>query len=102
MMKLLAAMSVGLILAGCAGRTTSDDTTRDTVHPKGQARMTAVDPVCGMEVNTASRAPSERFQGQTWWFCSDGCEMQFRSAPAAYVPGPRPDLQTETREAEVK
>lgn len=93
MMKLLAVLSVGVILAGCSRPATSDQTTRETVHPKGQVRSWEVDPVCGMEVNTATAAPREKFQGETWWFCSEGCETQFKSAPAAYVPGPRPDLE---------
>lgn len=90
-MKLFAAMTVGLILAGCSGTTTSDQSTRQPVHPKGQVSSVQVDPVCGMNVYTATAAPRETYMGQTWWFCSEGCEMQFKSAPAAFVPGTRPD-----------
>lgn len=93
MMKLMVA-AVGMtamILAGCS----SSDSHREP-HPKTEkARMAKeIDPVCGMEVNTAG-APSEKFHGQTWYFCSEPCETQFRSAPAAYVTPVH-------REAEVK
>jgi YHS domain-containing protein len=94
MMKLLATMTLGLLaVAGCSGGTTSEETTKAPVHPKGQVSSWEVDPVCGMQVHVATAAPRERFEGQTYWFCSEGCEMQFKSAPAAYVPGPRPDVE---------
>jgi YHS domain-containing protein len=87
MMKLLAALFVGVILAGCS----SGPSKSDPVHPKGQVkRGPETDPVCGMNVDP-STSPHERFQGKVWYFCSEGCETQFRSAPAAFVPGPRPD-----------
>ena len=45
---------------------------------------TAVDPVCGMEVNpeiaTALGLSSEH-EGQTYFFCGKGCKLDFDESP---------------------
>ena len=46
---------------------------------------TAIDPVCGMTVDTATAPASAEFQGTTYYFCSPGCARQFEQEPAAYV-----------------
>jgi xanthine dehydrogenase accessory factor len=45
---------------------------------------TAVDPVCGMEVTAAAPSPSTEHDGQTVWFCGEGCK---RSYEASHVVG---------------
>lgn len=49
---------------------------------------TAVDPVCGMEVDT-SKPPGGSFQheGTTYYFCSPGCRMEFQEDPQGYLSG---------------
>jgi uncharacterized membrane protein YraQ (UPF0718 family)/YHS domain-containing protein len=37
----------------------------------------AIDPVCGMQVQTANAPASARLDGQTYWFCSDHCRDRF-------------------------
>jgi Cu+-exporting ATPase len=44
----------------------------------------AVDPVCGMTVDEATALPTER-NGQTFYFCCDGCRQTFLTKP---VPPP--------------
>ena len=44
----------------------------------------AVDPVCGMTVQTAS-AKSAVHNGQVYYFCSQDCRQKFEAAPASYV-----------------
>jgi Cu+-exporting ATPase len=44
----------------------------------------AVDPVCGMEVNTGS-AQSAEYQGASFYFCSGHCREKFKSAPARFL-----------------
>jgi YHS domain-containing protein len=48
---------------------------------------TAVDPVCGMEVNpeiaTALGLSSEH-EGQTYYFCGNGCKLDFDEDPARF------------------
>jgi len=51
--------------------------------------VTFKDPVCGMQVKPASAAGMETYQGQTYYFCSQGCAAKFRAAPAKYL-APQP------------
>ena len=50
-------------------------------------KTTAVDPVCGMEVNpeiaTALGLSSEH-DGQTYYFCGKGCKLDFDEDPARF------------------
>ena len=43
------------------------------------------DPVCGMTVDPARAAGASTYGGETWYFCSTGCETKFDAAPAEYV-----------------
>ena len=47
---------------------------------------TAIDPVCGMSVDTESPGATAEFQGQTYYFCSTGCQLKFEQEPMAYLP----------------
>lgn len=51
---------------------------------------TVTDPVCGMEVDTATAAGSSEYQGTTYYFCSMGCKHQFDKAPEQYVDAQEP------------
>ena len=43
------------------------------------------DPVCGMNVDTATAAGRTEFKGQTYYFCATACKEKFASAPEQYV-----------------
>jgi Cu+-exporting ATPase len=43
------------------------------------------DPVCGMAVTRKNVAGRSRFQGKTFYFCSEGCKERFDSDPQTYV-----------------
>ena len=45
----------------------------------------AIDPVCGMEVDTATSLLSFEHEGTTYWFCGKGCLLDFKDDPAAYL-----------------
>jgi P-type Cu+ transporter len=45
----------------------------------------AIDPVCGMEVDTATSELSWEFDGTTYWFCGRGCMLDFQDDPAKYL-----------------
>ena len=45
-----------------------------------------IDPVCGMEVDTATSLLSVEHEGKTYFFCSKGCLLDFRDDPDAYLP----------------
>ena len=59
--------------------------------PGGQMERhtSAIDPVCGMSVDT-DRAEYRSFQkGEAYYFCSAGCKETFDSDPGKYVAGPK-------------
>ncbi len=41
------------------------------------AATTAVDPICGMTVAAVTSTPSVRYDGQTVYFCGEGCKSAF-------------------------
>jgi len=45
----------------------------------------AVDPVCGMSVDSAHAAGEREYGGQTYYFCSDSCKTKFDADPARYA-----------------
>ena len=96
-MKFLCAAALGtFILAGCSshsGQSSSTNTpSRETqaVRPVSRPGM-EIDPVCGMEVKSQA-SPREKYNGQMFYFCSEGCEEEFKKSPAAYV-RPRSDAE---------
>ena len=48
---------------------------------------TATDPVCGMQVEIKDGARSSDHEGQTYHFCSDGCQEKFDADPYFYASG---------------
>ncbi|WP_092691270.1 heavy metal translocating P-type ATPase [Tranquillimonas rosea] len=48
---------------------------------------TATDPVCGMHVEMREDARSREYGGETYWFCSEGCETKFDVDPYFYASG---------------
>ena len=47
--------------------------------------VTFKDPVCGMNVKPDSAAGMETYQGQTYYFCSQGCAAKFHADPVKYL-----------------
>jgi xanthine dehydrogenase accessory factor len=43
------------------------------------APVTAVDPICGMTVAAVASTPSLRWNGETIYFCCDGCKAKFEA-----------------------
>lgn len=53
----------------------------------------AIDPVCGMEVDTETSELSLDHEGTTYWFCGRGCLLEFRDDPTSYLsPGHEPSM----------
>ena len=46
---------------------------------------THIDPVCGMKVDDRNAAGQSNHQGQTYYFCSPGCNTTFDQNPQQYV-----------------
>jgi YHS domain-containing protein len=53
----------------------------------------AIDPVCGMEVDTDLSDLKLDHDGKTYWFCGKGCLLEFQDDPATYLdPGYKPSM----------
>ena len=47
--------------------------------------MTAIDPVCGMEVEESTAEWTSAYEGKTYYFCAPGCKRSFDKEPAKYA-----------------
>ena len=45
----------------------------------------AIDPVCGMEVDTEHAQWTAEHDGQTYYFCAKGCMTAFEADPVTYA-----------------
>ncbi|MDB5551716.1 MAG: cation transporting P-type ATPase, partial [Rhizobium sp.] len=45
----------------------------------------AIDPVCGMKVDTRTAKHRDERDGQTYYFCSAGCKTRFQADPLKYL-----------------
>ncbi|MFT3763539.1 MAG: heavy metal translocating P-type ATPase [Pseudoxanthomonas sp.] len=54
-------------------------------HPAPTPAATAIDPVCGMSVDTGKGKPTAEHEGRTYYFCSTGCRTKFLADPAKYL-----------------
>lgn len=58
----------------------------------------AIDPVCGMDVDTATSMLSLEYDGTTYWFCGKGCLLDFQEDPEQYLaPGYVPSMESQER-----
>jgi P-type Cu+ transporter len=59
------------------------------LHPTGGGAQK--DPVCGMDVATATARHQHVHAGRTYFFCCAGCLEKFRAAPEKYTHGDAPE-----------
>lgn len=45
----------------------------------------AIDPACGMKVETDLTDLTLEHEGETYWFCGRGCMLEFRDDPDTYL-----------------
>jgi Cu+-exporting ATPase len=50
----------------------------------------AIDPVCGMEVDTTTSQLSLEHDGVTYRFCGRGCLLDFQDDPPAFLEADQP------------
>jgi YHS domain-containing protein len=90
---LLAAMFFLMMRFGCGAHMMGHGHRHGTNNPDDRAGDSdvrwiaperAVDPVCGMTVQTAG-AKSAIHDGHVYYFCSQECRAKFESAPASYA-----------------
>ena len=46
---------------------------------------TAIDPVCGMDVETEGAQLTSEREGTTYYFCGKGCKLDFEEDPEKYL-----------------
>ncbi|QYX58033.1 heavy metal translocating P-type ATPase [Roseovarius sp. SCSIO 43702] len=66
-------------------------------HAPASGAKTATDPVCGMQVEMREDARLRDYGGETYWFCSEGCETKFDVDPYFYASG---NAQKTSRQAQ--
>ncbi|MDE3155337.1 MAG: XdhC family protein [Acidobacteriota bacterium] len=54
--------------------------------PAAAAPATAIDPVCGMDVDVATATHTAELDGRTWYFCCGHCRAAFLKEPDRYRP----------------
>jgi Cu+-exporting ATPase len=54
-------------------------------HPIDKKALTAIDPVCGMTVDTSKAAGSLSHNGETYFFCSHHCLERFRQDSESFL-----------------
>ena len=60
----------------------------DHIHTERSESVTAVDPVCGMKVDTATAKFRAQHDGKEYFFCSAGCLAKFQSSPETILSSP--------------
>jgi Cu+-exporting ATPase len=71
-----------------AGRASVEVAVKVSEHEeeKEEEEMVTVrDPVCGMDVDPGTAAGSVEYEGQTYYFCSQGCLERFRERPQGFL-----------------
>ncbi len=57
-------------------------------RPGADAKLVQ-DPVCGMSVDPAPAAEQIDYEGETYYFCSEGCKETFSKDPGRYIGRPK-------------
>jgi len=52
---------------------------------KENRMATKIDPVCKMDVEVETAKYISEYKGETYYFCSAGCQREFEENPANYV-----------------
>jgi xanthine dehydrogenase accessory factor len=56
----------------------------------GTEPVEAIDPVCGMTVQVEGAEVTTDYNGQTYYFCCEGCKTAFEQEPEQYIAQPPP------------
>lgn len=79
-------ISKSLWASSCCGSSKASKHAAQTkANVNNENRNTIKDPVCGMEVDTIKKAPSTKYKGKVYYFCSKGCKKTFKKDPASYT-----------------
>ncbi len=76
---------------GCRTKFLADPQKYLHKHNEAPAAAGATDPVCGMSVDPGTAKHSAEHQGQTYYFCSNGCKTKFAADPEKYLKPREPE-----------
>ena len=57
----------------------------------------AIDPVCGMQVDKSTAKHTHSHNGTTYYFCCQSCEKKFSADPERYLTGKSAEQHTHSR-----
>jgi YHS domain-containing protein len=58
---------------------------RDQTEEEVNQEMTAIDPICKMEVDEKTAKWKSTYKGNNYYFCAPGCKKKFDSDPEKYL-----------------
>jgi Cu+-exporting ATPase len=58
---------------------------KEEIMMKSTTTTAVKDPVCGMDIETATAASRTEYKGQTYHFCGSKCKERFDSKPEQFV-----------------
>jgi Cu+-exporting ATPase len=61
----------------------------DETREEDEEMATVRDPVCGMDIDPATAAGREEYEGTTYYFCSPGCRERFQAEPERFASADR-------------
>jgi len=61
------------------------EATEEHMHDHGEEDGTVVDPVCGMKIKKSDAKATTEYNGQTYYFCMEGCLEKFKTDPEKYA-----------------
>lgn len=61
------------------------EATEEYMHAHGEEDGTVVDPVCGMKIKKSDAKATYEYNGQTYYFCMEGCLEKFKKDPQKYA-----------------
>ncbi|MGQ3684467.1 MAG: YHS domain-containing protein [Candidatus Loosdrechtia sp.] len=72
--------------SSCCGSNKADkQATQTKTKVTNENHDTIKDPVCGMKIDAIKKAPSKKYKGNVYYFCSKGCKKTFVKDPASYT-----------------
>lgn len=55
------------------------------METRAESETMATDPVCGMDVDESDPPAETTYQGETYYFCAEGCREKFEEDPEQYA-----------------
>ena len=68
-----------------SGSCCSSHATQSQPESETATQASAIDPVCGMNVDIATTEYKSVYEGQTYYFCCAGCQHSFEKTPQQYL-----------------